>query len=115
MKWLQNLLPGPLLLRQIDQVTEQALDEAGAFCYAVRTRSVGWGSRMSLFIYIQSDTITARELEVLRPWLTSLINRRLGTRLGVGQLYLQCRADMEWPHSSLDTHPAALDTHPARL
>jgi hypothetical protein len=116
MKWLQSLLLArPMLLRQVDQITEQVLDEAGAFCYSVRTRSVGWGARMSLFIYIQSDTITAKELELLRPWLTTLINRRLGTRLHEGQLYLQCRADIEWPQSSLDTLPASLDTHPARL
>lgn len=110
MKWLQAVLPSAALLRRIDHVTEQALDELGAFCYSVRTRSVGWGSRLTLFIYIQSDTITREELEMFRPWIANMINQRLGTRLRADQLYLQCCVGLEWPQASLDTH-----TQPAGL
>lgn len=93
MGWLANLLRsarGEALLKEIDQVVEQALDEIGVFCDCVRTMRAERDGHTSLLVVIHSDAVKTEEVQSLRSSLAFAVNRRLGTRIGKERLIVMC-------------------------
>jgi hypothetical protein len=88
MKWLRTLFPRRPLDHEISLIAEQTLDEIGVFCH-LDTRVVGSGTDIAVFMYVHGDTITARELELVRRWITERVNDRLGTRLRLDHVFMQ--------------------------